>query len=226
MLVGGTGALSAGVTKQLAPGVSLDWTRGLLLARAAAVAALTAPSPELARVGAERKAKTRAEQLLKTALGKIPLTGLTWKALRKDKDREARLTEVLEDPLVVEVEYASDGTTVVTLGVPLAALRDAIAGSVMAPPGGEGGVESVLLDARGVVSRPVLNLSVGDAIIGPAVYVQNEGEALSDPRLGKRMIRARTKSAKNGRLQVEAEGPVAGALADGALFFVIVGTAP
>jgi hypothetical protein len=55
--------------------VTIDWTEGTLTALGAAAADLHMPSAELARPGAERRARAAALASLRAALGELPLGG-------------------------------------------------------------------------------------------------------------------------------------------------------
>jgi len=56
-------------------GVTVDWSEGTITASAGAAADLTMPSADLARPGAERRARAAALARLKKALGELPLGG-------------------------------------------------------------------------------------------------------------------------------------------------------
>src|SRR5687767_10233649 len=55
------------VVMALGPDARVDWTRGLLVATGAAAGDLRAPSPEVARVKAERQARDAARTRLRRA---------------------------------------------------------------------------------------------------------------------------------------------------------------
>ena len=91
-------------------GVSVDWGEGTLTARGGAAADLHMPSADLARPGAERRARAAAAAKLREALAGLPLGG--GRALSAESVERA-----LGRGQVVDVEYQANGGAVVRLRV-------------------------------------------------------------------------------------------------------------
>jgi hypothetical protein len=99
----------------LAPGVALDWSRGVLTASASSAADLYAASAEVARVKAERLARLRAQDRLRLALKTLSheprLRGkLSPELLAKLDPAQAKLAHI---------EYAATGSVSLRLELPL-----------------------------------------------------------------------------------------------------------
>jgi hypothetical protein len=88
--------------------VSIDWAEGTVTARGGAAADLRMPSADLARPGAERRARAAATARLKDALAGLPLG--PGRALSGEAIEQA-----LGRAQVVDVEYQSNGGAVVRL---------------------------------------------------------------------------------------------------------------
>jgi hypothetical protein len=88
--------------------VSIDWAEGTVTARGGAAADLRMPSADLARPGAERRARAAATARLKEALAGLPLG--PGRALSGEAVEQA-----LGHAQVVDVEYQSNGGAVVRL---------------------------------------------------------------------------------------------------------------
>jgi hypothetical protein len=88
--------------------VSIDWAEGTVTARGGAAADLRMPSADLARPGAERRARAVATARLKDALAGLPLG--PGRALSVEAVEQA-----LGHAQVVDVEYQSNGGAVVRL---------------------------------------------------------------------------------------------------------------
>lgn len=114
----------ASPVEKLAPGVQLDWARGVLSASGSCAADLFAASAEVARIKSERLARLRAEERLRKAL--VALAG------DKDKARAERLSRLVAptsldqlrrlDPAqaaVAHIDYAATGSVSLRLELPL-----------------------------------------------------------------------------------------------------------
>lgn len=103
------------------PGVTVDWQRGVLEASASAAADLYAASADVARLKAERLARSRAEERLRRALT----------ALRGDSRLVARVGPMPASALDIHsaqvrfIEYGSNGSVVLRLSLPLTAPQTA-----------------------------------------------------------------------------------------------------
>lgn len=220
-------------------GGAIDWTRGLVTAVGAAPGDIRAPSPALARVGAERRARAQAhERLLAAARGLRMEDRLVGAWADADAALAGRLAAAVARALDLSVEYGSDGSVVLSAGLPLEAVRLAIRGATVADvtPGAASGSAaqptssiptSLIIDARGVLDAPVLGARVvaGTAeYAGPVVFHRQASAAGADARRGARPVRARARSAGGGRLGVDLSPEVVTAANSArALVIVIIG---
>jgi hypothetical protein len=221
-------------------GGAIDWTRGLVMATGAAPGDIRAPSPDLARVGAERRARAQAqERLLTTARALRMDDRLVGERADGDAAVAARLAEAVARALDLAVDYGSDGSVVLTAGLPLEAVRQAVQPDAprdvdakvdgAAAPGGASAQAptAIIVDARGVLDAPVLGLGLvtgGHEHVGPAVFHGGAAAAAADARRGARAVRTRATALRNGRLVVDLPGAeLAAANAARALVIVIIG---
>lgn len=216
-------------------GGAIDWTRGLVTAMGAAPGDIRAPSPELARVGAERRARAQAQERLLAAARGLRMEDRPVGAWADaDAALAERLAAAVARALDLAVEYGSDGSVVLTAGLPLEAVRLAVRGAVVEDvalaaraPGAAAQPTSLIIDARGVLDAPVLGVRVvaGAAeYAGPVVFHRQVGVAGADARRGARPVRARARSAESGRLSVELSPEVViAANSARALVIVIIG---
>jgi hypothetical protein len=91
-------------------GVTVDWRAGTLSASGGAAADLRMPSVDLARPGAERRARAAATAKLRTALGALPAGG----GHKLDPDR---IDRALNRARAVDVQYQSNGGAVIRMEV-------------------------------------------------------------------------------------------------------------
>jgi hypothetical protein len=91
-------------------GVTVDWRAGTLSASGGAAADLRMPSVDLARPGAERRARAAATAKLRNALGGLPTGG----GHKLDPDR---IDRALNRARTVDVQYQSNGGAVVRMEV-------------------------------------------------------------------------------------------------------------
>ena len=118
--------------ESLGPGVQVDWSRGVLLAAGSCAAELYAASAEVARVKAERLARSRAEARLRRALQTL--------------GREPRLRGKVAPELLVQldptqakvahIEYAATGSVSLKLELSLTAKPAATTKTPVAAPAG------------------------------------------------------------------------------------------
>lgn len=190
---------------------AVDWTRGLVVATGAGTADVRAPSPDIARLGAERAARERAGQRLVAHARALPTAdGRTvGERVDADADAAARFARVAAEPITLGVELESDGSATVELALPLESIRLALApGAVVAGAVGEAPT-AIVVDARSVVRAPVVGLTVG-GYAGPVVYYRAVKDAGSDARLGARPVRAKATSVDGGDVAVAGELDVTG----------------
>jgi len=103
---------------------TVDWAAGRIAVTAAAAADLRAPSPQIARVAAERSARGRARGQLLVAVRTLPWAGGGTLGQRADADPEVlrALDLAVDGADTDELRIQSDGSVVVRLGTSLDAL--------------------------------------------------------------------------------------------------------
>jgi hypothetical protein len=230
---GAAGADRAGaVVDQRPDRVEVDWTRGLLVAVGAAGADLRAPSPDVARVGAERRARQAARDRLDAAARELPMADGRLVAEHLDEAAAARLATAVAAALELDLDYGADGSCVARLAVPLEAVRAALGGPEPALAlGGAGPADgreptALVVDATRIASAPRLGLAVvaGDVrYAGPTVFFSSLTAAKRDPRLGARVARARALAVTGGALELAVAKDVAAAAQARALVVVVLG---
>lgn len=161
----------AALSTRPAPGVTIDWTQGVVRARGVGPADRHAPSPAVARVAAERRAIDQARARLRAALAAVPRGG----AALSPAAAAAAADEVERAPVVAR-DLGTDGSVAVELGLGLEAVRQAVAGPRPLVVGGDDGpAVTVVLDGRGAGVRPALGLAVqggkGERWAGPMTFV-------------------------------------------------------
>lgn len=217
------------VTQSLGPREHIDWTRGLLVATAGAPADLREPSPEIARIKAERQARQRVRDRLAQLARQIPLADGRHAGAALDRDRAARvrLDTALDHTIDVDIDYASDGTVVITAGLPLEAVRAAIAGPAGPPAAHADAPTALVVDARGVKLHPALGLALAadhERYAGPTVFVGPGADLEHDARLGAHREQATARRVHRGALELrgnDSAGHLARARDAGALVVII-----
>ena len=221
-------------------GGAIDWTRGLVIAMGAAPGDIRAPSPDLARVGAERRARAQAqERLLATARALRMDERLVGERADGDAAVAGRLAAAVARALDLAVDYGSDGSVVLTAGLPLEAVRqavqpdapvDAVVDATAPGPPAKPAAQAptaIIVDARGVLDAPALGLGLvagAQEHVGPAVFHGGAAAAAADARRGARAARTRATALRDGRLVVDLPGAdLAAANAARALVIVIIG---
>ena len=223
--VPGAAAGTGAVTEERAGEGVIDWSRGLVITRGAAAADLRARSPEVARVGAERRATERAQQHLLALATHVSLADGSKVGAIGQKDPEAarRLARAARSALEVDIDYGSDGSVVIHLGLPLEAIRVALAGPESAPAPRDAAVTGVIVHAGGVVKAPALGLELVAGKVRyapPVVFTRGSG---ADPRLGDSVLEARALSRDGRALSVDLEPEaLARARAGGALVRIVL----
>ncbi len=180
-------AAALGLVVVLASDVSadakVDWQRGLLIASCAAPADLRAPNPDLARVKAERVAKKRCADVLRSAASQLPVVS--------GKSVERVLGEPLSEQdiatMMLDADQGSDGSVVVRMALGIDAVRALLykadrplkEAPALAPP--------LIIDARSLKVTPALGYAVGDGNTtyrGPTLFFLDEASARADTRVG------------------------------------------
>ena len=175
-----------------------DWTLGLVVASGESAADLRAPSPQIARVKAERRARSRARDRLLEKIRSLPLAeGDIGRRLDADRALATRIQQLVEDASVHELDYASDGSVVLQLSVPLHALERALAGAGGRDVGRSPAADpakapaTVIVRAGKHVTRPRLGLRLaitGRHYSGPIAYHRSMKDALADKRVSARVL--------------------------------------
>lgn len=216
-------------------GGAIDWTRGVIKAVGAAPGDIRSPSPSLARVGAERRARAQAQERLLAAARALRMEDrLVGAWADADAAVAGRLAAAVARVLDLAVDYGSDGSVVLTAGLPLEAVRLAVRGAGVEDVtlgararGSASRPTSLIIDARGVLDAPVLGARVVAGAVeyaGPVVFHRQAGAAGADARRGARPVRARARAAEAGRLVVAlAPEVVTAANSARALVIVIIG---
>jgi hypothetical protein len=196
------------VVTALARRVCVDWTRGLLIAEGARAADLGAATPALARVAAERAARTAAGAALRQAVLELPTAdGRPLRAvLRKQDGLQRRLEAELVQALDLEIDYASDGSVVLRAGLPIEAVRALLAGAPLTAIAADPPVTALVVDATGVLAAPALGVTLHlgeESYAGPTVYHIQLEAAQRDPRLGPRPHLVRARRRRKGGVELE-----------------------
>jgi hypothetical protein len=105
----------------LAPGVRIDWTARFIEAAGVSAADLSAPSPEVARIRAERQARARARERLKQALTTLPRA--RWQG---GPPAPEALEAALDRAEAHDIDYGANGSVALRLRLPLQALPAAL----------------------------------------------------------------------------------------------------
>lgn len=220
-----TAGAAGGLVVSLGQGARVDWTRGLLVATGAAAGDLRAPSPELARVKAERQARDAARARLKRLARDLALADGRELGAALQGDAAERLERALDQLVDQSVEHASDGSVVLEAALPLEAARAAVFGpSEPAVPGSEKGPTSVVIDAGKHLKRPALGVKLAagsERYAGPTVFAM-PGDPIAAERLGSRPVRLHATGYRGGALQLggDAAAQLAEARGSGALVVV------
>jgi hypothetical protein len=210
---------SRNVVQKLSERGSVDWTRGVILAVGAAAADLQAPTPTVARIRAERVARERAGAKLAAQARALPVAAgkTVGEHLDGDAAARARFERAIARALDEAIDYSSDGSVVVTLALPVEAVRIAVSGPA-APPTGTGPT-AVVVDARKVMTEPSVGVRVGD-YAGPVVFYRSVKAAARDRRAGGDVARSTAIGLSDGALAIEGDADWAGAAP---LLLVVIG---
>jgi hypothetical protein len=225
-------------------GARIDWTRGLVVARGAAAADLRAPSPQVARLAAERRARSAAQAHLRALARELRLAdGRTLAAaLGKDPQAAARFDRALARSLDLAVDHTSDGSVVLSAGLPIEAIRAAASGPMDLPAGAGASASArtaagerptaLVVTAGTHLRRPAVGviLTAGsERYAGPTVFAVREAAVAAD-RLGARPRRLKASGGSGGSLELAGGAAAARQLADaraaGALVVILVAEKP
>ena len=188
-------AIASDPLVQEAKGVTIDWRRGKLVAHAAAAGDWRMPTAEVARAGAERRARGAGRARLAEALRALPLGG-------GRRLEDAAVERALGRARAASVDYQSNGGVELRLEVSFGDWREpspSPAGAAL--PGGNDAVPSAL----------VLRLPEGALAAAPVVVVRGKESELVSARYapaselpsGARAVAIRAD--KKGRLVVDGD---------------------
>jgi hypothetical protein len=144
---------AAGALDETRGPISIDWGEGTLTARGGAAADLRMPSADLARPGAERRARATALARLKDALTTLPLGG--GRTLSADA-----VDRALARVVTVDIQYQSNGGAVVLMR---ARFGDWLAAPVPSGP-------ALSLSEAHLAAAPALRVAGKDVVSGAARY--------------------------------------------------------
>lgn len=180
----------------------VDWQRGLLIARGIGVGDLRSPSRKLARVKAERQAKTRCKKALLAEVGSIrSAAGKKASALAKAEELQGLADSIL--PLTTD--YGTDGSVVVEMGLPLDALRTLLHGPDPLQSEVLEGPSLIVIDARALPVKPALGYSLDDGnqnYRGPTLFFNSEKAARAASKGGKTAPLIVAKGRSSGSLRL------------------------
>ena len=177
-------------------GVTVDWRAGTLSASGGAAADLRMPSGDLARPGAERRARAAATAKLRNALGGLPTGG----AHKLDPDR---IDRALNRARTADVQYQSNGGAVVRMEVGFADWLEDPGGPTTALAVRE---THLVATPRAVVGGQEISLGAATYRVGPA-----------PPDAGARAVRVD----RSGRLVIDGGADLAAKLAHGAALIYV-----
>lgn len=204
-------ALVALVLAARTAGAGVDWAAGTVTARGVGPADLRAPSPDIARVSAERVALERGRAELLKTLRAIPVAG-GGNLGAKAEDALAGLVEKSEP----EKTLYSDGSVVLVWRLPLARVGEVALG-VPAPTAPE--TVSLVVAAPKIKLKPALGYRVrAGATVreGPVVFLRSAADA---PAAAGR-IDTRATASKDGVIAIDLDEAKLAALKDLVIFVV------
>ena len=228
--VAGVLVCAAGATAQKRPqapvsaaikgtGATVNWSDGLIVARAGAAADLRAPTASIARIKAERTARRVAGEKALAAAASVALRpGLV------ADPKSAAWKSLATDLVTRSIVYTSDGSAIVEVGLPIESVRRAVARPDLAPPKRADGPTALVVDATGVSVAPVIGLTItaGDeSYAGPVLYFKKSAPR---QRTGSRATRLKASSHQRGALELgkSAASSLAAARSAGAPVFVLI----
>jgi hypothetical protein len=174
---------------------TIDWAAGTLQAQAGAASDLRMPSADLARPGAERRARAAALDKLRTALTTLPLGS--------DRTLSAAAIErALGRVRAVAVDYQSNGGVLVRLEV---RFSDWLASPPVVAADPAEPVATIAVSTAHLAAAPVAKVGKEEVTLGAAIY------RVGSPPAAARAISGRSDRA--GRLSVAGDAALAQKLA-------------
>jgi hypothetical protein len=197
---------------------SIDWTRGVLVARGFGPADRHAPSPAVARVAAQRAAEDQARTRLAEAVQALPVAGggtvqdaATGQAVR-------RLERAIARAPIDRSDLSSDGSARVEVVLGLEAVRQALTGPrELAPTTDEPTGATMVIDARAAPPAPAIGLAITagtERWTGPVVFAHADDDVPARPgaRVRTKARAARLRALTPGTLAIDGPLPAASAL--------------
>jgi hypothetical protein len=174
----------------------VDWESGRVLADGIGLADRQAPNAAVARGPARRKAEDDARRELREFVSTLPVAGgKTLKDRLADPAIAARVDRAVANALTVTAAPETDGAWVVTLAVPIEALRQAIDGPRTLASDGDKGPAVIVVEGA-AAAKPALGTTIGGAS-APIVWVKKVPEwAAKAPRI-------KARSAKDGAIEAD-----------------------
>ena len=187
----------------------VDWATGRVLETGTGLADRQAPNPAVARGPARRKAEDAARRALSAAVATLPLAGGgTVEDKLGDPAIAARIDRAIAAALPTSATPETDGAWVVTLAVPIEAVRQALAGPRALPSDGDRG-PAVLVIEGALAATPAVGTTIGGAS-APMVWVTEV------PAWAAKAPRIKARGATAGAIDADTTG------ASPATLFVIV----
>lgn len=188
--------LTASVAHAAPP--SVDWARGLVVAEGIGLADRHAPNPAVARGTSRRDAEIAARKLLAAKVATLPLAvgGTVADKAKSDKAVAARIERAIANAVVVAADPETDGAWRVTLGVPIEAVRQAIAGPRVVAVGAQDSGPAVVVVEGVAKATPAVGWTVA-GLAAPTLWVA--ADAL--PAWAKDAPKVSAKSAKAGAIE-------------------------
>jgi hypothetical protein len=196
MLAGLVALAATGTAWADSDGAKIDWTSGTVTARGVGVANRHAPSPAAARGPARRLAEDAARKRLAAGVATVPLAGGGTLADKLgDAAVKARVDKAVANAIVSDATPETDGSWTVTMGVPLEALRQALAGPrKLVDRASDEGPPIVVVE--NVAAAPGLGWTV-DKLAAPTLWVK---DAKDVPAWAKGAPRVKATSATAGAI--------------------------
>lgn len=172
----------------------VDWATGYIVARGIGIANRAAPTPAAARGPARRAAEDAARRELRAALPTLPLaSGGTFAARSKDARTAAAIDAALATATVLAAEPETDGSWKVTLGLPIEAVRQALAGARVVT---ESDDALPVVVVEGVTAKPAVGYQIG-ALAAATVWPK------AIPAWAKQAPRVKARSTARGSITVQ-----------------------
>jgi hypothetical protein len=171
----------------------VDWAKGVVTAQGLGVADRHAPTPASAREPARRAAEDAARAKLKAELSDLPLAArTTLKSKLSDKAVKARIDRAIAAAITIDSTLHTDGSWNITLGVPIEAVRQAIAGPRAITKSDD---DPAIVVVEGVSRKPAVGVTVG-GVAGATLWVREP------PAWAKDAPRVKATAAKSGAIEL------------------------